>query len=100
MVLEKFTKINIKEQLLARLQLNLERYFFQLTHNPLLRGQLVSDVSLGTTPRKINHSIGVAPIGFLVIDRNTNATIYSNDKDQAQITLTASGACTASLWIF
>lgn len=99
MVVEKFTKLNFKDSLLARFQLNLEKFFFQFYSNPILKGQLLESVSLsGST--EVGHSLGREPKGFLVTDINTGATIYRETWTSTKIKLNASASCVVSIWIF
>lgn len=99
MVIEKFTKLNIKDQVLARFQLNLERFFFQLYDNILLKGELIEGVDLsGST--EVSHSLGRTPRGFLVVDKDAAATIHKESANSTKITLNASSACVASIWVF
>jgi len=100
MLIEKFTKLRLKDSLLERFQLNLEKFFFQVYDNPFLKGQLIEGVELTSTAKSITHALGRVPIGFLVLDKNAGASIYRTDSDREQIKLAASSNCTAKLWVF
>lgn len=43
---------------------------------PLLKGNTVREVALGTTPVAIDHRLGRVPQGWLIIDSNANEVVY------------------------
>jgi hypothetical protein len=72
--------------------------------NPLVQGRLVQGVVLTAGDNVINHKLGRALVGWIVV-RNTAATTFydkqdSNTMSGLTLVLNASGACTVSLWVF
>lgn len=76
---------------------------FLQRQNILLNGEFVT-VDVGTTDTLINHGLGRPYQGFLVVDVNAGATIYTsptvnNIKDKQAI-LRSSGSVTAKIYFF
>lgn len=71
---------------------------------PLLDGELLTDVSLGTSFQDIAHGLERAPQGCLLV-RATDAVslaedVPGNPRPSSVIRLKASSAATVSLWVF
>jgi len=72
----------------------------QETGNPGAEGTYVQ-ATIGTTDTSVEHDLGRTPDGWIVIDSDTNATVWrSGDKDSVQLTLSASAETNVALWIF
>jgi hypothetical protein len=68
---------------------------------PFNNGVLLQEVELSTGTNKINHKLGRKPQGWVVVDRNTAATVYRSAPFNAlTLTLTASAGVTVSLHVF
>lgn len=93
-----FFKTTLKE--LDQLQTRWKQVLDPISDNTLLKGRQVRDVALQTGVNVIDHRLGRQPQGWLIIDLNANATVYRSGWSDLTITLTASGPCTVSLYIF
>jgi hypothetical protein len=72
-----------------------------LTSQPLLQGYQISGIVLAaTTPLTINHTLGVVPAGWFLVDINASAAVWRVSWTPYQITLEASAAATVSIWIY
>lgn len=87
---------------LNRIQSQVSKTFDKITACPLLDGILIEDVALTTSATNVNHKLNRAPLGWIVVDNNANAVVYSSAASlpKQYLTLTASAACTVSLWVF
>jgi hypothetical protein len=72
--------------------------------NPLLQGQLLSQVSLINGTTVVNHKLGRNLVGWFVVGINAAATIYDsqtmNQTPQTTLVLVSNAACTVNLWVF
>ena len=68
--------------------------------NPLLDGVLLNTVSVGTTATRIAHKLARQPLGWILTDQDTAATVRRSAWDKKHLTLIASAACKVSLWVF
>lgn len=88
--------------------LKFEEWTNQLLANPFLVGIKLENVELSTTPKSLYHGLSkegqrIAYSGFLVLNQNAGASIYSTaDEATAKdnITLTATATVTADIWVF
>lgn len=84
------------------LQKRLQEFFVPIVTNPLLDGVLLTNVSVGTSPTKVEHKLRRDIQGWIVVRNNTNCTIWepSRDLSGAFVTLQSSAATTVDLWVF
>lgn len=72
--------------------------------NPLLAGQLLSNLSLLSGNNVINHGLGRNLQGYWVVLNSASATFYdkqsTNNMPQLTLELVASAPTTISLWVF
>jgi len=69
----------------------------------LLDGRLLEDQALGNgTTTKLNHGMGRALRGYLIVRQDTAGTVHEVSGADAtrQLWLQASAAMTVSLWVF
>lgn len=87
---------------LNRIQGQVGKTFDKITACPLLDGILIEDVALTTSATNVNHKLNRVPIGWIVVNNNANAVVYSSAASlpKQYLTLTASASCTVSLWVF
>ena len=97
-----FKKHNIKDFDTIQLQSNVADFLLQLTYNPLLDGRLVENVAVSTTAVAVNHGLGRAIRGYILVKATAGVTLF----DTASVTptttvqITASASATVSLYIF
>ena len=58
----------------------------------------IIEVTLGSSPVKVNHKLGKTPTGWIVLSSNANATIFTTGvSDAVSIELKASATVTVKL---
>lgn len=99
-----FKKLNNLQQLsdVDRVQDNIKLFSDQLVDIPILNGQLIENVALTTSAVLVNHKLGRAYRGWIVVDQSANASVYSTTTTLPTrfISLVASNTVTVSLWVF
>jgi hypothetical protein len=83
-----------------RLQSNLDSALSPVLGSLIVDGIQLSGLDLSTTATKINHKLGRLPQGWIVVDKNADARVWSTAKTKSTLTLTASATCTVSLWVY
>lgn len=69
--------------------------------NPFSSGVYLKDLSLVSGSNVINHKLGRAPQGWIIIDIQAAQTLYRSAAfNDLTLTLTASGNVIASLYVF
>lgn len=68
----------------------------------ILNGTQLDGIQLSTSPLRVSHKLGRQPLGYIVVKRNANATVYDADDSQPTLflNLTASASVTVSLWVY
>lgn len=97
-------KLPGQDQTLTQLQANIDVAFKNALSEPMLRGTLIKDVSIGTTDTTISHGLGRDYQGFVVARLKSDARVWEsstgNPQPSTQIILKASAACTVNLWVY
>jgi hypothetical protein len=99
-----FTQLWSKDQEVTRVQSHIQKTFAPLLELPFADGVLRADLSIGTADTEIEHKLGRAYEGWLIVGLQTNAVIYesatSNTNKNSVIILQASSAATATIFFF
>lgn len=95
-----FKQINTANQELQLIQANIARAISETINNALLNGLFLENLSISTTNTQVAHKLGRVPKGYIVIDSNAAANVYTIDKDTQFITLKATANCVVNLYIF
>jgi hypothetical protein len=94
-----FRQINTADRELQLIQSNVEKAISGAISSPLLNGLLkTADLVSGLT--SIEHKLGRVPQGYIIIDKNNAANVYTASKDDKFLNLNSSAACKIGLWIF
>lgn len=75
----------------------------QLERSPMGKGVLLEGVSLSTgASNRVNHKLGRVPSGWIIVDRDDNANVWSSTSSLPNkfLELSTSADVTVSLWIF
>lgn len=100
-MIQKFRRINTGDRDLTLVQDNVANTFNPLTRVPIIDGELLTEIALGTAPTRLAHTLGRKPLGYIIVGLNHAATIFGTESDSRLITLTASANGTvANIWIF
>ena len=85
-----------------RVQNNIESFANQLTNIPILNGVLLEDVALSGSETLVNHKLGRAYRGWIIVDKNANQGVWVTNTTYPErfLGLTAGGTVTVSLWVF
>lgn len=94
-----FRKVMTSDHTLNTLQTNIEQAVGEVIRSPLLDGALI-DATLASGANTVLHKLDREIVGWIVVDRNSAATIYKTSSNSTDLVLTASAACTVKLWIF
>ena len=102
---KKFKKIEIEDQILSRVQDNIEQAIGALPSTEILQGRLVKSVSLlSASTVKVAHKLGRPVIGWIVVRQRGNAAIWdvqdSNPSPSLTLDLNCSSNVTVDLWVF
>lgn len=107
-MLKAFRKIRVKEQQLDDVQTNIANTLSPVLKSLIIDGVLVKDIELANGVNRVNHTLGRLPEGWIIVDRNSAATVFktiptsaaNTITDSSTISLTSSGAVTVSIWFF
>ena len=102
MVIPEFRQFHATEPEMDRLQQNIEIFTGPLINVPFLKGNLLESVQLGTTETQVQHKLGLAYQGFLILNKNAQSDIWvsSETENRSTINLTASATVTTDVWVF
>lgn len=99
-----FKKLQSADPDLNRVQQNLDTFFKSQSVTELNGGVIVEGKLIGTSDTFVQHGLGREPRGYLVIDKNANANIYTsattNSRPKLELILRASASVTVDLYIF
>lgn len=95
-----FRKVYTGTQENQRLQANIEDAVSATLKNPLLDGNLLKSVALVSGDNKIAHKLARKINGYVVVKKNSAATLYDVADDESFLTINASASATISIWIF
>ena len=82
-----------------KIQDNLAQYLEQFTGLFLLDGILHKDIEINTT-FALEHKLSRVPLGYLVIKKDSAASIYNGDITSTLLNFTSSASVTADIWVF
>lgn len=72
--------------------------------NPLVSGNLLNSIQVASGNNTINHGLGQALQGYMVVRNSANVTFYdrqsTNPTPDLTLVLVASGAATISIYVF
>jgi hypothetical protein len=87
------------------MQDSIERALTSVTGSPIVNGDLFSGIRLVSgSVNRVEHKMNRAPLGYIVVQKNANATVYdqqdTNTRKDIFLDLMTTADCTVSLWIF
>lgn len=89
---------------LMALQTNWKRYLDPILSHPINNGLILENVNLSSGINTINHTLGRALQGWIVVRQNAAATFYDNQSANIMPALTlilhASGTVTIAIYVF
>lgn len=98
-MLPQFRHIKTADKDLSTVQSNVGQILNKVVKVSILDGtQIEADLASGANI--INHGLGRTPQGWIVVDRDSAATVYRTAWDSATLSLTASATVTVQLWVY
>ncbi len=94
-----FRKVKTDQRDVEQLQVNVGQQFAAMRDCPFLSGATIS-AALVSGDNVVNNPLGRTIQGYMVTDRDSDATVYRSASDLRTITLVASAPINISLWIF
>lgn len=93
-------RVQTDDREVNQLQSNLVQAVAALNNQPLMGGNMLSNVNLSASgSNSIAHNLGHAPNFFIITNLNANSTIWQVGMDSTYLTLQCSADCTASIWV-
>ncbi len=102
MPIKAFKKTYTPDKELNSIQENVEEVVAPLLKNPLLDGQILSNIELTTGSNSISHKLGRKLQGWIIVDIDAVSDIYKETSLTPSLTLVlnSSADCTISLYVF
>jgi hypothetical protein len=94
-----FAKINFPTSDVQSLQENVAGVLDSLVRVPVIDGVHVT-ATLASGSNRIAQTLQRIPQGWIIVDRDSAATVYRTAWDSKTMTLTASGAVTIKMWVY
>tara|TARA_R110001583_G_scaffold7573_2_gene37426 strand:- start:885 stop:1193 length:309 start_codon:yes stop_codon:yes gene_type:complete len=89
---------------LTKVQDQIETYSVSLRSEILPAGRLIKGLKLSTTRERVAHGLGRSFSGYIVVSKNSHATVIIDTEDNSSpgryIPLLASADVEVSLWVF
>lgn len=98
-------KIQSDDDVLNRFQDNVASAISPIIQQPILGGNLLSGISLLTgVDNNVPHKLGRKLIGYMVVRKNSNSTVWDsqgfNLSQNSTLILNCSANTTVDLWVF
>lgn len=87
------------QRVVNNIQQNVEDEFDKINRISILSNNVIENVSINTTT-VLAHKLNRKPIGYIIIAKNANATIWNGTIDEQSITLNSSVAVTVNVMVF
>jgi len=102
MTLVPVTRLQTSDPELNQVQDNFIRRVNPALAAEILDGRMVTGVSVATSATNVNHGLGRAYRGWIVVGNNTDCRVWSPSTSDTTkiIVLQSSAATTLSLWVF
>lgn len=105
MGLKSFSKIQSDDEVLNRVQDNVAQTFQPIIQQPILGGNILPGISLLTgVDNNVPHKLGRKLIGYMVVRKNSNSTVWDsqgfNLSQNSTLILNCSANTTVDLWVF
>lgn len=101
-MLPPFERIPVSNAELQRVQDRLLVTLVPMSRVAVLDGVLLKGLSLTTSFQNVNHGLGRAPAGWIVVGKNANADVWENPliRTGLVLVLRSSAAVNVDLWVF
>lgn len=89
---EDFRLMNLQDAVASKLN--------PLEQVPFLNGVRLNDIALSVGANSVSHKLAREAVGYFVLKRRADASIWDGAIDDKTLTLFASAAVTVDLWVF
>lgn len=97
---KKFKKIEIEDEVLSRMQDNVEQAISLLPSTDIIQGRLIKSVSLlSASTVKVSHKLGRPPLGWIIVRQRASAIIWDSQDSNANPSLTLDLNCSANVTV-
>ncbi len=85
-----------------RLASSVSKSVDSIIQSSIISGYVLENVDLTTSAARIEHKLGRAPLGYIVVRRDANAVVYEQEEERPDLflNLVSSASVRVSLWIF
>lgn len=97
----KFEKVFTDDYTISRFQTNVATVFEKIGISPFVSGSIV-DATIGTSDTQVEHKLGRAYQGWLLVDKQGPGDVYSQPATDAtrEVTLKSTAIVKVKLYIF
>jgi predicted RNA binding protein YcfA (HicA-like mRNA interferase family) len=99
-----FKKLNVKEEVINRIQDNTGKAINQLSNNALVSGSVLTSQALKAGDNTINHKLGKTLSGWFIVRQRGSASIYDkqdgNSSPAQTLILNSSADVTVDIYVF
>lgn len=95
-------KVQLSDDVISRMQDNIENALDQLTRLPILDGVMIEGISLvAGSNNQIAHKLGRKPVMWFPVRKYQNADVWevANTATNQLLTLQCSANCLVNLWV-
>lgn len=103
MAFKSFKTIKSPDRVVTQVQQNISEALSPILNKEVLGGRLIESVIIVSgTAKRINHGLDRKYKGWIVVDQNANANIWSSVSSLPEKTLilNSSATVTVSIWVF
>ncbi len=99
-MIRSYRKLNVEDADLNKVQENIEYALGPVLASAIIDGVQIQSIELTTTPQPISHKLGRRPRGWVIVDQDADARVWSTARDKNVLILQASSPCTISVWVY
>ena len=76
-----------------------EEFLSQISNLEFLSGKMLS-ISVTTSSQDFNHRLGKTPVGWFIVDKNSNSNVWRTGWSDKTISFQGSLASDIKVWVF
>lgn len=99
-----FKQVGDTDYSLHKVQQNIDEIVANINNLPFLNGVTLEEVTIGTSNTDIAHKLGRKPVGWLILRKRSNATVWDNQNTVSApatfLRLVASAQVSVDLYVF
>ena len=99
--MKKYKKLHSEDNVIRQLQDNIEVVISPIIDSAIIDGVLLKNIHLTTgSIDVVSHKLGRTPLGYLIVKRSAESTIWESETNKRSINLNCSANVTVSIWVF